>query len=204
MANDSRFAGFLAPVGPQPLDDAALCALFQPAIAGITGLPGNLVRRKGQPVPGPQPSRDTTWCAFAVTTTGADGNPNIVHDGAADGGKGQDLSLRVEALEVSLSFFGPNAVATAVQLRDGLGIPQNRAGLRGYGIAFVGITRITFVPDLENGQFVRRADLTFNARRMAIRRYPVRNLACPDGRVIAESGGVAGPGLVISYPIARS
>ncbi|WP_158810464.1 hypothetical protein [Beijerinckia sp. L45] len=201
MANDSSVAGFLVPEGTQPPDDAALCALFQPTIVGLTGLAGNLVRRKGQAVPGPQPSRDTTWCAFAVTVTTGDMNPTIVHEGLADGGLGRDLVMRSEELEVSTSFFGPAAIGTANQLRDGFGVAQNRAALRASGIAYVGIDRVTYVPDLENGQFVRRADLVFRARRMAIRVYPIRNLVTFVGEVIADSGDVSGSDAAVTSPI---
>ena len=201
---DSSTAGYLAPAGAQLPDDAALSLLFQPAIVGITGLAGNLVRRRGQAVPAAQPSRDTTWCSFAVTTTGADTNPNIVHDGAAAGGLGEDIVFRSEELEVTTSFFGPNAIGMATLLRDGLGVGQNRAALRANGIAYVGIQRITFVPDLENGQFVRRADLVFNARRIAMRVFPIRNVIAVDGQVIADSGSTTGPALVTSPLAARS
>lgn len=201
---DSRTSGYLAPVGAALPDDDALDNIVQEAIAGISALDINLVIPRGQATPPPQPPRGTTWCSFAVTTTGADTNPTIVHDGQASAGMGEDIVMRSEELQVSTSFFGPAAVGTATLLRDGLGIGQNRARLRSQGIAYVGIDRLTFIPDLENSQFVRRADLIFTARRMAVRRYPVRNVIAVNGKVVADSGSTSGPAVIIAPLSARS
>ena len=201
---DSRSSGYISPVGAPPPDDAALCALFQPTIVGITGLAGNLVRRRGQSVPGSQPSRDTTWCSFMVTTTSADINPTIIHDGAAACGYGEDIVMRSEELEISVSFYGPYAGTAATTLREGLGLGQNRARLRSEGIAYVGIDRFTLVPDLTNGQNITRADLVLRARRMALRRYPIRNVIAVAGCVVADSGADATEHPVIAPLFARS
>ncbi|MDR3488811.1 MAG: hypothetical protein P4M05_28400 [Bradyrhizobium sp.] len=197
MTNDSSTGGYLAPL-ESLVDDAELDLLFQPVIVGVTGLAGSLVRRKGQAVPGPQPDRNTTWCSFAAMTTDADTNPNIVHDGNALDGEGVDYGLRSETIEVTVTFYGPSAVGTAKILRDGLGIPQNRDQMRCDGLAYVGLERITFVPDLENGQVVRRADVVFRARRMAVRTYPVRNITSASGTVTTDSQSRSGRSVVTS------
>ena len=194
---DSSTGGFLAPL-EQLADDAALDLLFQPVIVGITGLDGTLVRRKGQEVPGAQPARETTWCAFAATTTQSDTNPSLVHDPHADGGLGRDIELRSETIEVTASFYGPAAIGSAKILRDGLDIPQNREAMRAQGLAYVDLVRITFVPDLQNGQMIRRGDVVFRVRRMVVRSYAIRNILSIDGAVITDVGGPAGPTTVFS------
>ena len=193
---DSTVAGFLSPEGTLPPDDINLDALLQPIIVGITGLPDAQVIIKGQPIPPAQPGRTLTWCAFAVMTTTADMNPSIVHDGTGDGGLGTDTSIRQEQLEVMASFYGPASRGTVAALRDGLGIGQNREAMRALGFAYVGMDRVTFVPDLENTQFVRRADLVFRVRRMAIRTYPIRNILSIQGQVIVDSGNAVGEEIV--------
>jgi len=61
-----------AVVTTSPLMDAALDAVFQALVVGITGLPGTLVRPRWQPVPPTQPSVTTNWAAIGVTTNAAD------------------------------------------------------------------------------------------------------------------------------------
>src|SRR4051812_9766277 len=54
--NDSSTGGYLSPVvASSALQDAALDALLQQMVAGITGLPGNMVRPRWQPVTPKQP-----------------------------------------------------------------------------------------------------------------------------------------------------
>ena len=193
MANDSSTSGYLAPLGPQPADDDALDLLLQPVIAGVTGLDGTLVRRRGQAVPPAQPDRPFTWCSFAVTGTQSDINPTLVHDGAANGGQGASYVLRQETLEVTAVFYGPAARGTATLLRDGLNIAQNRDAMRAVGLAYVGMERITFVPDLQNTQFIRRADLVFRVRRMVVRTYAILNIESAEGTVVTANGGGTRP-----------
>ena len=185
-AADSSVAGYLAPSGSPP-DDAALDLLFQPVIAGITGLDGTLVRRKGQEIPGPQPTRETTWCAFGSTVTDADTNSSLIYDGTANGGVGAMTQTRSETIDVSASFFGPAAVGTAKRLREGFGIAQNREQMRASGLAYVGMQRITFVPDLQNTQFIRRADVVFRVRRMVVETYAIRSIVEIVGTLTADA-----------------
>ena len=191
MPNASSTGGYLAPESTALVDDIDLDALIQPIIVGITGLPDGQVLIKGQGVPPSQPARTMTWCAFAVTTTTPDINASYAHDGAADGGLGATTEIRNEDLEVTASFYGPASRQYAAILRDGFGIGQNRETMRAEGLAYVGMQRVTFVPDLENTQRVRRADLVFRIRRFALRTYPIRNVVSVEGTITADRQNVS-------------
>lgn len=198
--NTSATGGFLIPYNPQNAEDVDLDQQLQPILAGITGLNPTLVRRKWQasfdPVTGiaidaPDPPRDVNWLAFGTINEDADTNPTLIHDGAADQGQGATISLRNEEFEVLVSFYGPNSASYAAGLRDGFGISQNREAMRAAGIGFVKVDRITKVPDLKNGAFIRRADLPFRCRRVAARTYPIRNVLSVAGTVTTDQDAVA-------------
>ena len=59
MANNSATGGYLLPLqASPPLEDAELEAVFQGYIAGVSGLPSNLVRTRW-PAAGAEPPRPT-------------------------------------------------------------------------------------------------------------------------------------------------
>lgn len=186
---DSTAPGYLVPLTPAPPEDIDLSALIQPAIVGITGLPDSLVVIKGQPIPPLHPDRSQTWCAHGVTGIDAPPNIDVVHDGEAAGGLGQSRHFRQEEIEVTASFYGPAARSTAAMLRDGFEVGQNRDALEASGLVYVQPERITGLADLENSQFVRRADFVFRLRRMVGRTYAVRNVVT----LAATSGSFDGP-----------
>lgn len=197
---DSSTGGYLAPVTLAPTDDAGFDQLLQPVLVGITGLDPTLVRRAwqanvdpttGLPVTPPDPTRNTDWCSFRTIDEDADVNPTFIHDGSDNGGLGTSTSLRTEEAQVMVSFYGPNATANASLLRDGFGISQNREAMRASGVAFVRTERITKVPDLQNGAWIRRADLVFRCRRVAVRTYAIRNVESLSGQIITDQGVTA-------------
>src|SRR5450830_286484 len=102
MADDSSTGGYLAPGGATPVDDAALDAVLQGFVAGVTGLPGSLVRPRWQPTVPKQPPLDANWCAIGVTDTDPDAVPTILHNGA---GNGVDNLYRNEVITVLASFY---------------------------------------------------------------------------------------------------
>ena len=191
--NNSTAPGYLSPVSTPPAEDADLDNLIQPVIVGITGLPGSLVRRKWQEIPPAQPARTVNWCAFGVSVTASDTNPTITHDGWDNGGLGSSTLSRTEFLEVSATFYGPACRSYATILRDGFGIGQNRDALRANGMAFVETDRIVLVPEPQNEQFIRRADVVFHLRRMSMRTYAIENIETLQATVVADSGSVTGP-----------
>jgi len=180
MPNDSSTGGYLSPQSPAPDDDIDLDALIQPVIVGITGLADAMVLIRGQAIPPQQPGREQTWCSFAVIDTESDTFPAVTHDSS---GEGADTIYRHENLRVMASFYGPAARGNAALLRDGFNIAQNREAMQTAGLAYVGAERMTFVPDFENTQFIRRIDFVFNLRRVVARTYPVRNLLSAGGTI---------------------
>lgn len=174
MANDSSTGGFIPPApSPAPLADAALDALFQQLVVGITGLPGNMVRPRWQPVVPKQPDPPTNWCAIGVTLVQPDDYLSEIH---GDGGNGSDTQTDHESITVVASFYGPNAMANAKQLRSGLYVAQNRDTLAAAGLNLKEARQLTQAPDLVNEQWIRRWDLTIVFRRKSTYTYPILNI----------------------------
>lgn len=174
MANTSATGGYLPPDGTLlPAEDDDLDAIFQKAIAGITGLPGSMVRPRWQPVPPKQPEPSVNWCALGVTVQTPDAGPYIEH--IADG-DGKDRSNRHEDIEVLASFYGPAAQEYASRLRDGFGIPQNNEEINAAGVFFVDSGPIRPAPELVNQQWIRRRDIALTFRRKVSREYAVLNV----------------------------
>ncbi|MBB3006038.1 phage neck terminator protein [Cupriavidus alkaliphilus] len=173
MANTSATGGYLAPTAPVPPEDDALDDLLQGLVAGVTGLPGNLVRPRWQPTVPKQPEPSVNWCALGVTEQENDAGPAIQHGPTGDG---HDEYQRHQDIRLLCTFYGPAAKGYAQRLADGLAIPQNREQLRPNDMAFVSASEIRATPDFVNQQWVRRYDLTLLLRRKITRTYPVLNL----------------------------
>ncbi|KVP48396.1 LIC_12616 family protein [Burkholderia ubonensis] len=171
---DSSTGGYLAPSDDVPLvEDDELDDLVHDLIAGVTALPGDLVRPRWQPTVPKQPEPGVDWCAFGVQEQEPDAGPAIQHDGAGDG---HDTYIRHQDIDVLCTFYGPRAKGYAQRLADGLAIPQNREQLQKDDMAFIGVGPIRAVPDFVNQQWVRRYDMTVTLRRKITRTYAVLNL----------------------------
>lgn len=182
MANDSSTGGFIPPAGsPAPLTDAALDALFQQLVVGVTGLAGDMVRPRWQPIVPKQPDPSTNWCAIGVTDIAPDDYPSEVHSGA---GNGSDTQSDHESITVIASFYGPNALANAKQLRSGLYVAQNRETLVAANINLIEAKRLVQAPDLVNEQWVKRWDMTIVFRRQSVYIYPILNILSAGPPVI--------------------
>lgn len=174
MANTSATGGYVQPVSNAvPEGDLALDVILQAMVAGITGLAGEMVRPRWQPVQPRVPEADVTWCAVGVTLIRPDDNAAISHDRTGDGA---DNLVRHEDIELLSTFYGPDAAMRAAMLRDGLQIAQNREALTANGIGFVTAGEVRPVPELVNQQWVRRQDLPITLRRIVRRTYPVLNI----------------------------
>lgn len=184
MANSSATGGLIAPVAETPpLTDDALDALFQVAVAGITGISGAMVRPRWQPVPPKQPEPSVDWCAIGITDITPDEGPSIQHVGSLVGEVGEigrDDFKRHETITLLCTFHGPLGMRYAAKLRDGIGIPQNMEGLKANGIGFVESGPIRTVPELYNQQWIRRFDLMLIFRRKVSRTYPILNILSAD------------------------
>lgn len=175
MPNTSASGGYLTPTN-STIDDAALDAVFQALIVGLTGLDGALVRPRWQPVAPKMPEPSVNWVAIGVKDDAMDDNPSIQHIPTASGGSGKDELSRQEQIEVLATFYGPNAKGICKQVRDGMYIDQNREVIKTYGIVFVECRNIVAVPDLMNEQWVKRYDMPMIFRRTIIRDYAIENI----------------------------
>ncbi|QKS60893.1 hypothetical protein [Cupriavidus gilardii] len=185
MANDSSTGGYLSPaVASPPLEDDALDDLLHDLVAGVTGLPGNMVRPRWQPTVPKQPEPSVNWCAIGVTVQTNDAGPAIQHDPTGDG---SDVYQRHQDIELLCTFYGPAAKGYAQMLVDGLAIPQNSEQLGLNDMKFVSAGTIRAAPDLVNQQWVRRYDVTVALRRKITRTYPVLNLLSAQVKTETDS-----------------
>ena len=185
MPNDSSTGGYLSPVAPSSAQfDAALDAVLQPLVAGITGLPGNMVRPRWQAAVPKQPEPGTDWAAIGITTIDPADYPAEWHDGT---GGGSDTQQAWEEFTVLASFYGPNGMGNASLLRRGVYVPQNREALQLAGIDVVEAGTITAAPDLVNQQWIRRYDIPLRLRRKVQTTYPVLNIASADDVIVTDT-----------------
>ena len=180
MTNDSSTGGYLAPTSAAPSEDAALDAILQGLVVGVTGLPGPLVRPRWQPIPPQQPASTTDWCAIGVVDEDPEPTVAISHIGRDTSGNnpnGYSKSISWMTITVLASFYGPNARGNAALLRDGLVIAQNRESLFGLDIALVERPgKATFVPEIINEQTIRRVDIDMRFRRAITRTWAIDDL----------------------------
>ena len=170
--NDSSTGGFLTPGStPAPVEGMDLDAVLQQMIVGLTGIAGNLVRPRWQPVVPKQPEASVNWCAVGIVDIVPDNSPFVQHQ--ADG---SDQMRRDEIVAVLVSFYGPAAMSLAAQFRDGLYIAQNTEFLTAHGLGLIETSAITALPDLVNQVWIRRYDLRVRMYRVIRRSYPVLNL----------------------------
>ncbi len=184
MANTSATGGYLAPTAPVPPDDDDLDNLLQELVAGVTGLPGEMVRPRWQPIVPKQPEPTENWCAMGVSVQMNDSSPAIQHDPAGDG---SDTYTRHQQIDLVCSFYGPSAKGYAQRLADSMSIPQNSEQLALNGMKFVRASDIQPVPALVNQQWNRRYDLTLTLRRKITRTYTVLNLLSAEVQSTTDS-----------------
>lgn len=184
MANTSATGGYLAPTAPVPPDDEDLDNLLQELVAGVTGLPGEMVRPRRQPTVPKQPEPTENWCAMGVSVQTNDSGPAIRHDPAGDG---SDTYTRHQQIDLMCSFYGPSAKGYAQRLADSISIPQNGEQLALNGMKFVSASDIQPAPALINQQWNRRYDLTLVLRRKITRTYPVLNLLSAEVQSTTDS-----------------
>ena len=130
--NTSATGGFLQ---PEPgLARSDIERLIGDVIAGITGLPRDLVRERIA-VPQADPETGATWCSFGITKR-SESKSQVRHYETEDG-QGMSRVLTLETLTVPASFFGPACEDMALKLKAGLHISQNREPLWHANIALV-------------------------------------------------------------------
>ena len=170
MANNSATGGYLLPLqASPPLEDAELEAVFQGYIAGVSGLPSNLVRTRWPAAGAEPPAPDQTWCLMDIRSQAADAAPAVTHDPA---GEGLIPFVRHESIEVLCSMIGPRARSGAICSA----VPQNREALQAQDMAVTGAGPIQARHEQVNQQWIRQYDISLRFARRVKRVYPVLNL----------------------------
>lgn len=152
-------------------------------MAGVTGLPGNLVRPRWQRDPAPIPGPDVNWAAVGVISyPSLKGIPNVWHVSDGDGhdevGDGGDV-------ETLATFYGPSCSAYARLCRAGLWVTQNWEQLGPLGISLRDVGDVTIVPEKINETWYRRADLSIVLTQASSRDYDVLNVLSANGVISA-------------------
>ena len=169
--NTSATGGWLT-LSPEP-GQQALEGALQEAFAAISGLPSALVRPRWQIDTANIPAREIDWIAFGVIAIVPDGAPEIVHRGEDDG---HDEYISHFRLNVLASAYGPGGMETAMRLRDGMHVGQNRARLRAAGLTFQYAGELTPLPELAGGGWRARTDLPLFFALETRRRAEILNL----------------------------
>ena len=198
--NTSATGGYIREVLPLPASGGEITAALQKAIATITGLPGNLVRPRWQPIPPTQPPLDVSWGSIGLSRIETTDYPYIRHDGdiqlAGAPGPGADFLERESKLVALATFYGPLAEVHAGALRDGFYIQQNWELLRPLGLKLQTVRDLSWTPEFINQQWVDRVDIEITMSRSLVRVYPVLNIVgadvlvhappCPDELVVVR------------------
>jgi len=175
-------SGYVQASGSLPNDDA-LAGILQAMIAGVTGLPGNLVRPRWQPQPPTQPSVNTVWCAIGVTTYRPVDFPQWTQD-EDDGG----TLHRLEHIEVLATFYGPQSASYAAALRDGLYVAQNYSTLAAQGIKLRSVDETTHLGELINSQYISRSDVPLSFVRFIEPVYAIPAIAQVSVSFLTDTG----------------
>ena len=186
MPNMSATGGYLSPgVVTPPTEDSDLDAQIQPAIVGICGLDGSLVRPRWQANPPKTPEPSVNWCAIGIADIKQDQGPYLEQVAVLTHGY-----QRHEDITLACTFYGPRAQAYAQTLRDGLAIPQNIEALSAVGIKFIECSSTRAVPELYNQQWLKRYDLTVRLRRQVKRAYSVQTVLSATDVLVTDTIGI--------------
>ncbi len=180
MANTSATGGYLVPTSSQGLPGGlSLEDFLHTVIYGISGFTDKkLIRPKFQLNPPKAPDIEVNWIAFAVVNNTGDANAWV--------GMNPDETTtlqRQEALEIQLSFYGPNAQDNMALFRDGFQLQQNNDGLRAANMGFVGLSAGIRGPDLVNDRWRDRWETSLFLNRQRQRVYPVLAFVSAAGTI---------------------
>jgi hypothetical protein len=205
---NSSTGGYIAPVivqGVPPGADAIQAAL-QGQIAALTGLPGDLVRPRWQPMPPAQPDASVSWCSLGSTMIEADEFPYLEHIGGVtypgQPAPGYSVMSRHATLTVVVSFYGPDCEYYSSALRDGLYVPQNYEPLSEVGLKLRTVHDLARIPELVNNQWINRVDIRVEYRAQWERILPIFDLAGATFVAQSDTGAwaVADVGKTLSQP----
>jgi hypothetical protein len=182
--NTSATGGYIIEIPPGPPTGEQITAALQATVRALTGLPGNLVRPRWQPMPPTQPDAGVTWASVGTTHMEADDYPVITHDGLAQlvgaPGPGVDRMTRHVTITAVVTFYGPEAEDVAGTFRDAFYVQQNWEPLHVLGLNMREVADLARAPELINQQWIDRIDIKLEMRGQLTRVYPVLNLDGAD------------------------
>jgi hypothetical protein len=182
MSNTSASGGYLLPQQQaSPFGNLTFEQFLQTVLVGISGLPGDLVIPRWQTDEPTQPDIHVNWLSFALTEDDSDTNAYVGIDS-----NGNNQFMRMEALTLQTTFYGPQSLEYAKALRDGFQIKQNLEALGKANMGFVNTSRMTRVPDLVNERWVDRWEMSVYLRREILRVYPILTFLSGSGSLIAN------------------
>lgn len=181
MANTSATGGVLTPTTITPAG-ISFRRFIGTMLVGLSGIDATLVRPSWQENPPPVPDFGVDWLAFGITAQRADASPYIKVDVTGDGSE----TARHEEVDILVVAYGANCLQKQGEIRDGLYIAQNRENLYLSAMGLVGTSDITHAPELINGRYFDRADMTITLRREVMREYRILSFLGCAGTIEAN------------------
>lgn len=181
MSNTSATGGYLRQTN-SPVDNLDFRRFIGTMLVGLSGLATNLVRPAWQPNPAPVPDIETDWMAFGQTSRRTDMYSFVIEYENETGAE----QIRHEENDFLLTFYGPNCLGNAAELRDATEISQNQEALSLAGMAIVDYTDITHAPELVNERWFDRCDMTITIRREIRRQYTILTFVSANGVIKAN------------------
>jgi len=182
LASDPAYWSGSVPQDGQPLED-----FCQQMVAGVTNLPGKLVRPRWQRESIPVPPPDVDWAAVGIVTAELDNGWPYVNYSPQDG---QTYMQQHESFDLATSCYGDHAEWFSGLIRDGFAIGQNRESMFLAGMGLITIGRGVSAPEIINNNRVMRVDRVVRIHRMIRRAYPILTLLAAPGVVRAEEARV--------------
>ena len=100
----------------------------------------------------------------------------------------QNVFMRMEALTLQCSFYGPHSLRFGRIVRDGFQIGQNREALQSAKMDFVSTSKMVRAPDLINERWVNRWEMSVYLRAEDLRTYPILTFLSSSGTLNALGG----------------
>jgi hypothetical protein len=177
-------SGYLSPSVDATPNDAALAAIFQTLVAGLTGMPPTLIFPRWQPVPPTMPVPGTDWCAIGITSYHGYDYPFWTQDTVTYG-----TAHRYERVDVLATFYGPSSSYNAGVLRDALYLNWNARLLEfNTGIKLRSADEIVHLGEEVNAAMLQRSDLPLSFVRMVERSYAITAVGAVPVNFITDTG----------------
>lgn len=178
--NTSQTGGYLLPKkeSVSPFGELNFDEFLQTVFVGVSGLSGDLVRPKWQINPPKQPDITVNWLAIGLLEDDSDTNAFVGIQPDAS-----TVLMRMEALTVQCSFYGPDSYEQCKITRDGFQIRQNLDALQRANMNFVNTDRMVRAPDVVNERWCDRWEMNVHLRREILRTYPILTFLSGNGVV---------------------